>query len=77
MNYLSVEQRRALKRILNQKGVNSTDKATLSVLLSDKIKKIKLFVDGASDLNTKTAGIGGAIYLDDKEVSKFSEPLID
>ena len=77
MNELSVKQKRALKRILNQKGVNASDKATLSELLSDKIKKIKLFVDGASDLNSKTAGIGGAIYIDSKEVSNFSEPLID
>ena len=38
---------------------------------------IKLFVDGAADLHSKTAGIGGVIYSNDKELSNFSEPLFD
>jgi len=36
-----------------------------------------LYVDGAADLHTKTAGIGGAISINGQEIMSFSEPLID
>ena len=45
--------------------------------LNGENQTIKLFVDGASDLHSKTAGIGGVIYSNDKELSNFSEPLFD
>ena len=34
---------------------------------------IELFVDGASDLHTKTAGIGGVFYRNGEELYSFSE----
>lgn len=36
-----------------------------------------LFVDGASQLQKKRAGIGGVIYLDDSEIESFSEHIGD
>jgi len=36
-----------------------------------------LYVDGAADLHTKTAGIGGVISINGQEIMSFSEPLID
>jgi len=39
--------------------------------------KITMFIDGAADLNSKTAGIGGVIYKDNDELFTFSEYLHD
>ena len=36
-----------------------------------------IYVDGASDLHSKTAGIGGAIFQNGIEIYSFAEPLID
>ena len=36
-----------------------------------------LFVDGASDLRTKTAGIGGVLYNNGLEIDSFACPLYD
>jgi ribonuclease HI len=36
-----------------------------------------MFIDGAADLNSKTAGIGGVIYTDNEELFTFSEYLHD
>ena len=44
--------------------------------LSSKIV-VDLYIDGSADLKTKTAGIGGVIYIDDKESLSFSEYLHD
>lgn len=35
--------------------------------------KVELFVDGAADLHSKTAGIGGVIYRNEDELFSFSE----
>ena len=37
----------------------------------------KLFVDGASDLRTETAGIGGVLYNNGQEIDSFACPLYD
>ncbi len=39
--------------------------------------EVSLFIDGAADLNSKTAGIGGVIFKDGEEVFSFSEYLHD
>ena len=36
-----------------------------------------LFVDGAADLHSQTAGIGGAVFVEGKEIYCFSEPLLN
>ena len=49
-------------------------------ILYKKLKvenSITLNIDGASDLHSKTAGIGGVIYNSDKEIFSFSEYLHD
>ena len=42
-----------------------------------KDSNIKLYIDGASDLHSKTAGIGGVIYKKGEEIFSFSEYLDD
>lgn len=55
----------------------------LSPVLSNLYKKIKpdgkveLYVDGASDLHSKTAGIGGVFYRNGEELYTFSEYIHD
>lgn len=39
--------------------------------------EISLYIDGAADLNSKTAGIGGVIYRNNDELYSFSEYLDD
>ncbi len=38
---------------------------------------VELFVDGAADLHSKTAGIGGVLYREGEELYSFSEYLND
>jgi ribonuclease HI len=40
-------------------------------------REIRLYIDGAADLHSKTAGIGGVITKDGEEVFSFSEYLHD
>jgi len=40
-------------------------------------REISLYIDGAADLHSKTAGIGGIITKDGEEVFSFSEYLHD
>ena len=40
-------------------------------------REISLYIDGAADLQSKTAGIGGVITKDGEEVFSFSEYLHD
>lgn len=40
-------------------------------------REISLYIDGAADLHSKTAGIGGVITKDGEEVFSFSEYLHD
>ena len=37
----------------------------------------ELYVDGAADLHSKSAGIGGVIFKDSQELLTFSKPLYD
>ena len=48
------------------------------VSMNEELETFSLFVDGAADLHSKTAGIGGVFYNDDnEEVYSFSEYLDD
>ena len=42
-----------------------------------QVRDTDLFVDGAADRHSQTAGIGGAIYVQGKEIHSFSEPLLN
>ena len=80
MSKLDKNQARAIKNAAELDGLSIADRKTLIKMidgLSGKDQAIKLFVDGAADLHSKTAGIGGVIYSNDKELSNFSEPLFD
>ena len=76
----------SLKKVLSNDFfkliVDMFDKSTFDVLLNlnkrlNDDKKISMYIDGAADLNSKTAGIGGVIYKDDEELFTFSEYLND
>ena len=80
MSKLNKDQIRAIKNAAELDGLSMADRKTLRKMivdLNEQGQAIKLFVDGAADLHSKTAGIGGVIYSNDKELSNFSEPLFD
>jgi ribonuclease HI len=71
-----------LKKLLQSSKLKSIKGLNIDILnnISTKIKgsgKIELYVDGAADLHTKTAGIGGVIYRNGEELFSFSEYLDD
>ena len=63
MNKLSQKEKDALKEAIGLNELGSEHKVILSQMLDidDVIKDVELYVDGAADLHSKTAGIGGAI----------------
>ena len=80
MSKLNKDQVRAIKNAAELDGLSMADRKTLRKMIDDLNEQgqaIKLFVDGAADLHSKTAGIGGVIYSNDQELSNFSEPLFD
>ena len=80
MGNLNKHQLRAIKNAVELDGLSIEDRKTLIKMIDDyhvKDQTIKLFVDGAADLHSKTAGIGGVIYSNNNELSNFSEPLFD
>ena len=80
MNKLNKDQVRVIKKAAKLDGLSIEDRKILIKMIDDSNEQghaIKLFVDGAADLHSKTAGIGGVIYSNDKELSNFSEPLFD
>jgi len=60
---LSVKYRKIIAGLLERSGTQARD--------------ADLFVDGAADLHSQTAGIGGAVFMDGKEIYCFSEPLLN
>ena len=77
---LTRDQEKAIQNALELDDLNTDDKTVLKEML--KLKEVKnhefaLYVDGAADLHSKTAGIGGVIYVDDQEITCFSEPMHD
>ena len=67
----------ALKTLLSNPS-NRRNKTLES--LFDRIDggdEISLYIDGAADLHSKTAGIGGIIYRNNDELISFSEYLDD
>ena len=51
------------------------DGKSSSLKISGSLDDAELFVDGASDLKTNTAGIGGVLYSRDMEIMCFADPL--
>ena len=74
---LNPKEIEALKQHLKNK---ENRKNSVLGLLYKKLKvdnNITLYIDGASDLHSKTAGIGGVIYSSNNEIFSFSEYLHD
>ena len=61
------------------KDKQNRDNSELEILYKklEEDNKITLYIDGAADLHSKTAGIGGVIYDSDEEIFSFSEYLHD
>ena len=61
------------------KDKKNRDNSELEILYKklEKDNNITLYIDGAADLHSKTAGIGGVIYNSDEEIFSFSEYLHD
>ena len=61
------------------KDRKNRDNSELEILYKklEEDNKITLYIDGAADLHSKTAGIGGVIYDSDEEIFSFSEYLHD
>ena len=77
---LDSEQEKAIRNAIKLDGLGKDDQYTLRQMLSKKADNnvnASLFVDGAADLHSKTAGIGGVVYVDGKEIATFSEPLFE
>ena len=51
------------------------DGKSSSSKFSGSLDFAELFVDGASDLKTNTAGIGGVLHSRDMEILSFADPL--
>jgi len=69
---------KALVTVLGNWDLGSADAAGKKTLknLHDKLKGnsfYELFTDGAADLHSETAGIGGVIYIKGEELYSFSE----
>ena len=80
MNELDKDQVRAIKNAIGLDELSMDDKKILIKMIdgiNNTDQTITLFVDGAADLHSKTAGIGGVVYSNDKELAFFSEPLFD
>jgi len=83
MKILTKEQLTALRAIITPDNLQSVDENTRKVLdelINDdeNINAVTLLIDGAADLHTKTAGIGG-VFLgeNNKELYRFSKYLDD
>ena len=83
MKILTKEQLTALRDIITPDNLQSLDENTRKVLdelINDdeNINAVSLFIDGAADLHTKTAGIGGVFLGENNEkLFRFSEYLDD
>ena len=83
MKILTKEQLTALRDIITPDNLQSLDENTRKVLdelINDdeNINAVSLFIDGAADLHTKIAGIGGVFLGENNEkLFRFSEYLDD
>ena len=70
----------AIQAAIQSRDLDESHKQVLSKLIKTSEEHngvADLYVDGAADLHTKTAGIGGVISINGQEIISFSEPLID
>ena len=80
MQSLTHDQIEAIRSALQSNDIDEIHKQVLSSMLdehSGNDSSTVLYVDGAADLHSKTAGIGGVLYIKQVEVFSFSEPLFE
>jgi ribonuclease HI len=75
---LSKTELSELKKILQSKVLKSVNNIDVDIIRNIRKRledngSVKLYVDGAADLHTKTAGIGGVFYRNGDELFSFSE----
>jgi len=75
---LSESELSELKKLLRSKDLENIKNIDVEILQTignrlDDTVSVKLFVDGAADLHTKTAGIGGVFYRNGDELFSFSK----
>ena len=75
---LSKAELSELKKVLQSKVLNNIKNIDVHILHNiykqlDDNASVELYVDGAADLHTKTAGIGGVFYRNGDELFSFSE----
>ncbi len=71
------KEKSVLTALVDMKLISNEQKEVLKGILDriDGKNSYELYVDGAADLYSKTAGIGGVIYRDKQELITFSKPL--
>lgn len=77
---LNEEELKALRMLIGEDLIQEAKDIDLSVRKSLNAKlfgkgRIRLFIDGAADLNNGISGIGGVILQNEKEITRFSEHL--
>lgn len=75
---LSKAELSELKKVLQSKVLKNIKNIDVHILHNiykrlDDNASVELYVDGAADLHTKTAGIGGVFYRNGDELFSFSE----
>ena len=80
MQSLTHDQIEAIRSVLQSNDIDENHKRVLSKMLDEDSENDSfavLYVDGAADLHSKTAGIGGVLYIKQVEVFSFCEPLFE
>lgn len=74
---LNKDEINALRDLLSKKGNQSDGVLKKLYKKLSTSEPVDLFVDGAADLHSKTAGIGGVLYRKGEELYSYSEYLND
>ena len=80
MQSLTHDQIEAIRSVLQSNDIDENHKRVLSNMLDEDSGNnpfAVLYVDGAADLHSKTAGIGGVLYIKQVELFSFCEPLFE
>ena len=74
---LSEKELKELKHLLQSKNLNGYPNLLKLKKRISSNDKVELFIDGSADLQSKTAGIGGVIFVNQEKFKFFSEYLHD
>ena len=70
----------AIQAAIQSRDLDESHKQVLSKFIKTPEKHngvADLYVDGAADLHTKTAAIGGAIFMNGQEIISFSDVMFE